>query len=328
MADVNFDDVDGGFGMGGPGRLPKMVNLAGAVCSVALIAGLAVWGYQLAVRDVNGIPVMRALADPMRSAPADPGGAAALHQGLSVNAVAAIGTAAAVPETLILAPRPVDLTDDDLAGLTPVAAVMTVTPPAVAVQATAAAESGAGSAPLIDAADQSEPAPLVAPDAVAAALAEALGTDAVDTDAGVQGGLAPMSSPRPLRRGGSSVVDTEGGSVTATEGGAVTAVAAVSASIAAAPITEIDPATLSVGTRLVQFGAYDDTAAARAEWVRLVGLFPDLMAGKAMVTQEAQSGGRTFWRLRAHGFEGEDDARRFCAALEAESAACVPVAQR
>jgi hypothetical protein len=257
---------------------------------------------------VNGIPVMKALADPMRVAPAEPGGAAALHQGLSVNAVAAIGTAAPLPETLVLAPRPVDLAEDDLAGLTPVVAEAAEAAPVIALQATATAASGNGEAPLIESADQA--APLVAPDAVSAALAEALGTE-VFSDV-VEGGLAPATSPRPLRRD---------------DGGTVTAVEAVAASVPVA-ITQIDPVTLAVGTRLVQFGAYDDTEAARAEWVRLVGLFPDLMAGKAMVVQEAQSGGRTFWRLRAHGFEGEDDARRFCAALEAESAACVPVAQR
>lgn len=318
MADVNFDDVEGGFGMGhGPGRLPRMVNLAGAVCSVALIAGLAVWGYKLAVRDVNGIPVMRAMADPMRSAPSDPGGEAALYQGLSVNAVAAIGTAAPLPEVLTLAPRPVDLAADDLAGLVPVSAVAAVVAePVIALQAMATAASSLGETPLIDMADQSEPAPLVAPDAVAAALAEALG---IEVSADTATGMAPVTSPRPVRRGG---IAPDGGTVTA-----VTAVAAVSASTPVA-ITEIDPLTLAVGTRLVQFGAYDDTGAARSEWLRLVGLFPDLMAGKAMVVQEAQSGGRIFYRLRAHGFEGEDDARRFCAALEAESAACVPVAQR
>jgi hypothetical protein len=46
MADVNFDDLETGYGMA-PSRLPRMVNLMGAACSVALIAGLAVWGYQL-----------------------------------------------------------------------------------------------------------------------------------------------------------------------------------------------------------------------------------------------------------------------------------------
>ena len=29
--------------------------------------------------------------------------------------------------------------------------------------------------------------------------------------------------------------------------------------------------------------------------------------------------------LRAHGFEGEDDARRFCSAFVTEDAVCIPV---
>ena len=41
--------------------------------------------------------------------------------------------------------------------------------------------------------------------------------------------------------------------------------------------------------------------------------------------QKAQSGGRTFYRLRAHGFEDLADARRFCALLVAEGPDCIPV---
>jgi hypothetical protein len=90
----------------------------------------------------------------------------------------------------------------------------------------------------------------------------------------------------------------------------------------------IDPATLEAGTRLVQFGAFDSVAEAEAEWLRLSARFAPLMEGKAMVIQAAESGGRTFWRLRAHGFEDEADARRFCSALVAEQANCIPVAHR
>ncbi len=98
-------------------RAKRLVNMAGAVCSVALVLGLGLWGYQLAVRDVAGVPVMRALVGPMRVAPADPGGDQACNQGLSVNAVAAIGTAAPVAEQLTLAPRPIDLEPGDATGL-------------------------------------------------------------------------------------------------------------------------------------------------------------------------------------------------------------------
>ena len=61
----------------------------GAVVSLALVAGLGVWGYKLTVRDVSGVPVVRALEGPMRVLPTDPGGKLATHQGLAVNAVQA-----------------------------------------------------------------------------------------------------------------------------------------------------------------------------------------------------------------------------------------------
>ena len=91
---------------------------------------------------------------------------------------------------------------------------------------------------------------------------------------------------------------------------------------------EVDVASLPAGTRLVQLGAFDNEDQARGEWDRLAARFGDLMVGKSRVVQSAQSGGRTFYRLRAHGFDGEDDARRFCSALVAENAECIPVALR
>jgi hypothetical protein len=52
------------------------------------------------------------------------------------------------------------------------------------------------------------------------------------------------------------------------------------------------------------------------------------MQGKSRVIQKAQSGGRTFYRLRVAGFDDISDARRFCSALLAEKAACIPVKMR
>ena len=82
MADMKFDDFDGGYAAPLNGRFGRAVNLAGAAVSVALILGMAVWGYKLAVRDLNGIPVFRALAGPLRIAPDNPGGDVMAHQGL------------------------------------------------------------------------------------------------------------------------------------------------------------------------------------------------------------------------------------------------------
>lgn len=323
MADVEFDDFGGGFAAGKAGQFSRVVNLAGAACSVALIAGLGLWGYKLAVRDVTGIPVIRALEGPLRIAPENPGGEVAVNQGLSVNAVAAAGTAMPLPETLVLAPRAVELTEDDAAGLIAAADPAAVAP--VAVDPVAVAPSGADIAMDPNALPEMaamEAAPQSEADAVAMALAEALADGAapltplegdavalaaLDTDTGA--GLA--KSPRPLARPGK-----------------MPAAAAPSAATTATPPAEVDPASIVAGTRLVQLGAFDDAETARAEWAKLQGQFGDLIAAKSIVVQSAQSGGRTFYRLRAHGFADEDEARRFCAALLAENAACIPVAHR
>lgn len=312
MADVDFENFEGGYAVAVPGRSAHMINLAGAACSVALVIGLGIWGYNLAVRDVAGVPVMRALGEPMRVAHDNPGGDIASHQGLSVNAVAAAGTAAPLPEQLVLAPRPVELSFDDTAGLamSPDAAVPDAGMLEAAVVEAVIAEPAvlATDLPMMpDAVDQ---------EAVALALADALAEGAEPlTDLAVET-AAMTASPRPLAR-------PQARPATQAE-----AVPTEVQSVVAMAAPEIDPATLAVGTRLVQLGAFDDAIGAKAEWARLADRFGDLMAGKSVVVQAAQSGGRTFYRLRAHGFEGEDDARRFCSALLAENAACIPVAHR
>ena len=120
MADMNFDRLNGvrrtsqrpasrGANGAATRNYQTMINLAGAATSVALVLGLAVWGYKLAVRDVSGIPVVLALQGPMRVAPATPGGTVADNQGLAVNAIAAEGNAAAPADRLVLAPQAVEL---------------------------------------------------------------------------------------------------------------------------------------------------------------------------------------------------------------------------
>lgn len=308
MADAEYDGLYGYDRPAGQGRAQRILHLTGALTSVALVVGFAVWGYKLAVRDVRGVPVIQALEGPMRIAPEDPGGEIADHQGLAVNTVAAVGVAAPPPEKLILAPRPVDLAPEDtpgLAGLAPVQPELAVAP--------APADLALAAAPPVESASPTEIA-------VDLALAEALGeispeeTEPVAELPDVVQDPVPegamVVSPRPKARPGSRP-----------------AAQPVEAVAVAAP-NEIDPATIPAGTRLVQFGAFDTQDEARAAWVRLAGQFGELMGGKGMVLQPAESGGRTFYRLRAHGFEDEADARRFCSAFVAQNATCIPVPQR
>lgn len=321
MADADYD-FGGGFSHGEQAgrrgvkevltaqKVQRTINLAGAATSLALVLGLGFWGYKLAVRDVNGVPVIQALEGPMRIAPEDPGGEVADHQGLAVNTVAAVGTAAPPPEKLLLAPRPVELAPEDIAGLGGPALPGLEEASAPASALTADADLALAAAPPTESANPTEVA-------IDAALAEALGESPgdlalVDETAEFAAEPAPEGaitvSLRPRARPGAR------------------AEAPVAEEAAALPAPkEMDPATLTPGTRLVQFGTFDTAEEARAEWTRLQGRFGELMAAKAMVVQPAESGGRTFYRLRAHGFEGEDDARRFCSAFVTENAVCIPV---
>ena len=259
----------------------------------------------------------------MRVAPADPGGEIVEYQGLSVNDVAADGAATPIPDRLILAPRPVDLTDEDQPGLAGPAG--TGTPAAPALDGTGAEAPVLAADPL----DESATPTAVAVDA---ALAEALGEPVAEeeplADADLPdlvGDTAPAVATAPLPEG---TITASPRPRARPESGANSTAAVATEAVTMQFVQEIDPATIPAGTRLVQFGAFDSAEKARAEWARLSGQFGEVMAGKSMVVQPAESGGRTFYRLRAHGFDGEDDARRFCAAFVAGGATCIPVPQR
>ena len=302
MADLQFDDFEGGYAaLSRDGRLERarrLVNSAGAVCSVALVLGLGYWGYQLAVRDVAGVPVMRALVGPMRVAPSDPGGNQASNQGLSVNAVAATGTSAPLADQITLAPRPVELLPGDTAFAVTAVAASAGEPLPIPLAISGQASPGATASLLI-----TEAAPL--DQGAAPVIANA------DPETAAPSGRSLRPHARPL-----AFVSAE------------STVSNVETVAASASATEIDPTTLVAGTRLAQLGAFDTPELAHERFAELQTKFGDLMSGKAMVVQAAQSGGRSFYRLRAHGFEGDDEARRFCAALQAEDTDCIPVAQR
>jgi len=247
---------------------------------------------------------MQALGGAMRIAPADPGGDQASNQGLSVNAIAAVGTSAPAADAVTLAPRPVELQDSDTAGL--IMASGPALPAEAQVQTAQLTVSGQASAGI----------PILASDTVVNADPEdpplAL-TNVTATSGDIEADPA-VPKMRPHARPPELTVETKTPVNVQT--------------VSAGPAVEIDPATVTPGTRMAQLGAFDTPALAREKFAELQGQFAELMTGKAMVIQGATSGGRTFYRLRAHGFEGDDDARRFCAALQGDGADCIPVAQR
>ncbi len=348
MAEINYDDA-GEFGAPET-SISTLINLGGAVVSLALIAGLGVWGYELFMRDVNGVPVVRALEGPMRVAPDNPGGVEAPHQGLAVNTVAADNGPEEPAERLVLAPAPIELDGDDQ----PVASLLPDTPVGeddadVAATTPLATETGdADPGTSITAIAEPDTAPPVldqaeGQSAIEAAIAEALG-EAPVTEGAVRDGVISSTVPgvstslrpaeRPTRITG--VIQTSSAAAT-TNGGAASAVpgdppeapeGTVMVMTATGDWIPSDEVLPEPGTRLVQLGAYASKDVARSEWVSLSGQFSDYFVGKERLIMEASAGGKTFFRLRVIGFEDLAAARRFCAVLVADNANCIPVVQR
>ncbi|MBF9044224.1 SPOR domain-containing protein [Rhodobacterales bacterium HKCCE4037] len=324
-------------------RVSLLVNWAGAVVSIGLVIGMAIWAWQLLMRDVTDVPVIRAMEGPMRVAPENPGGSVAENQGLAVNRLAEGAEAAPVPDQLVLAPQPVDF--DDVPELEQAFQNASVAAEAeeVAPEVAEVAEGAEVEADIVaDAAP--EAMALATPEDTEALierlLAEAQPLEGLEEstlpntadapDLVARADTIPISvpgvrrSPRPALRPAGIQARAE----------AATAVPVVEAALTAgeAPAVnddfEIAAADLETGTRLVQLGAFDSADLARAEWQRLSQNFPDFFIGRARVIEQASSGGQTFYRLRAHGFGDLSASRRFCAALVAQGAACIPVTVR
>ncbi len=281
--------ADRGIGVG------RLLNAAGALLSVVLVAGVGVWSYRLMVRDVTGVPVIRALGGPVRLSPEDPGGRQAAYQGLAVNSVAAAEGTAAAPQVIALAPQAVELNAEDRAG----------------------------------AALRSEPIAVPAPLALDAPLAAPVELAAVQVLPDSVPGLArsPLPRPRPGRvaaSGGQAVAAVSPGGDAQAEALLQELVTRLSGTRTA----DVDPASLAPGTRMVQLGVYEDATAARTAWDTMASRFPAYLEGRGRVVEPAISGGRTFYRLRALGFADEPEARRFCTVFRAESIDCVPTLVR
>ncbi|KAJ56629.1 hypothetical protein ACMU_06710 [Actibacterium mucosum KCTC 23349] len=304
---AGYDEISEEFADAGPVNQAWMA-WAGAATSVALLIGLGYWGYELTMRDVSGVPIVRAQDGPARIAPEDPGGSRMVHQGLAVNNVAAVGTAADPANRLLLAPRPVDLQPDDEAGLE-TATAAPVTEEQTADQQVAAADPIVAPAPIDTDQPAATPAVPLATPVVASAPAPT--TTAIPASVpGLRKSLRPQPRPK---------VDL-----------VARAAAAAAASALSVPAinSSVEVASVAAGSNLVQLGAFDSPEVARAEWDRLSQRFDSLLADKKRLVQTAVRGGRTFYRLRAVGFSDISAARRFCAALTAEKALCVPVVAR
>lgn len=185
---IEYDTVDSVDGEGRTG----WKAIAGALASIAVLLLIVVWSYRLGVRDAHDVPVIRAMVQDMRIAPADPGGAQMAHQDRAVyELIAAVPSAAS--DDIDLAPEPEALADEDLPMelLAPETVMATPEPPAARpampattlddlVAAVLATETGAGA---LD--GPSSPLPSLRPTRVTAPAATIVASAASASDATV-----------------------------------------------------------------------------------------------------------------------------------------------
>ena len=280
-------------------RVTNLMNYAGAALSLSLMLGVGFWGYKLIVRDVSGIPVVRAMEGDMRVLPDNPGGGVAAHKGLSVNEVAAIGEAGGPEDRLVLAPRTAGLAPEDLEAQ-PMAEALAAATATVPVEAPAVTEPS-----LIE-----DDAAALAAQLAAISSEPTLQPTQETSAAGIPASVPGVStSVRPMIRPANMRIAT----------------ATTTAPAAATTEVAVTTTTFPAGTNLVQLGAFPNPALAAQEWDRLQSRFGQLMGERGRVIQVSNQSGATWYRLRASGFADRAEARRLCAALQAEGAECIAV---
>ena len=271
-------------------------NIVGAVISLAVFVGIVTWGAKTVLRDSSGVPVVRALEGPARVAPEDPGGLLVAHQGLTVNEVAGSQITGAVDDPLQLAPRPINLQAED----------QPIQPLVDREIATAAA-----------------PAALVLPEPEMDA-AEALIID--ETAESLAAMLAAGTDMAPVKEPASAVIPASAG------GGPIQSLrprlrpfAVFTRQTPRVAPRNIPAAQIVRGAPMAQLGAFGSAAIAEQAWADLSERHGDYLVGKPHVILQAAVGGGTIYRLRVHGFENQEEARRLCTALNRQNAECYSV---
>lgn len=267
--------------------VPTLMGWLGAFSSVALVAGLGLWVYDLATRDARSVPVVRAMEGPTRVAPDEPGGFEAAHQGYSVNGIASEKSGPPLADRVVLAPA----ADGPVASDLPMGSAEAAPPPDPAAALRSAVEGALSEVLGMPAPDEANPA--AAP------------------DAGSEEGAANDTQVPPRRPRTAAV--TRG------------AAGADPAPLAPGAARSLDPRKIAAGAQLVQLGAFDSRAEADEAWADLSAAFSDFLATHPKVVEAYAAGGRTTYRLRAYGFDNLAAARNFCSVLVTERVDCIPV---
>ena len=279
----------------------------GAALSLFLLAGAIGWSYQLIVRDVNQIPIVRAQLGPLRVAPDNPGGLTAANQGLSVTQLA-VNEKPLLSNEIYLAPAAEILNEENLALKVKEEYESNKVDGAFEIK-----EVNAENSMNLEALPDQKEVESRSND-VGVLSKAAFSQKKIEIENAVSLALSITNEPdkslswlRPKIR---PVGFYRNGNITEDQ------------------IVSNEPMPkLPIGSAVVQLGAFDSKSLAESEWQRFEKILGSILIPKKMVVQKAESGGKIFYRLRASGFSDISDARQFCTAIS-DKVACIPVVTR
>ncbi len=277
--------------LGATGVVAVALRWIGAVASVSLVIGIIYWGSLLGQRDASEIPVIRAMEGNARIVPEDPQGIQADNQGLAVNEVLALTSPTTVDTNTTLAPAAQTVTaeDETMSALVPVAPASTTNAePIVVDAATLMVEIN----PVVE--------PTNAPDGMTTPVRRPENFLQADPISEAIEGLLQELIPE---EGDTSFETPE----------------------LPRPEPKFGNPLLDPGEALIQLGAYNSLEDAGDVWVAYLSEHGDLLANTQRYIEPIESGGRLLYRLRAAGFDGLDQTRALCAALDARGVDCISV---
>ena len=288
-------------------KLNMIFYWTGAALSLSLLAGAIGWSYQLIVRDISQIPIVRAQLGPMRVAPDNPGGLTAANQGLSVTQLA-VNQKPLLSNEIHLAPAAEILnaenlalqitedvksnTDNETFEIKEVNAENNLN--LTVISNKTEAHSGSNKEAVLSKVAFSQKKMEIEN---AVSLALSITNDPAALPTSLRPKIRPMSFRRDDKTTGDQIATNE-------------------------PNSE-----LPMGSAVVQLGAFESENLAKSEWQHFEKLLGSVLISKKMVVQKAESGGKIFYRLRASGFDDISDARQFCTAIS-DKVACIPVVTR
>ena len=279
----------------------------GAALSLSLLTGAIGWSYQLIVRDINQIPIVRAQLGPLRVAPDDPGGLTAANQGLSV-------TQLAVNERPILS---------DEIFLAPAAEVLSEENVALQISEENSSITNKEKFDTLEVSTENSLDLKILPEQNATGLAS--NNEAVLSTAAFSPKKLEIENAVSLALSLTNEVNSSFNSLRPKIRPVV--LNQIQTDNIAQSVANELVVTLPVGSAVVQLGAFESKSLAQIEWQRLEALLGSVLTSKNMVIQKAESGGKVFYRLRAFGFDDLSDARQFCSAVN-DKVACIPVVTR